>query len=120
MLVGQQDLPRQAHCFGNGLFADVATPIIDDRFPGHARGDLFQNVGDEDAAADKRGLAMANRWVSDNVPSECLCHATTSSAVSVLILAHPHERLDEYLIANGLTTREALDRAAAASGRRRA
>ena len=32
----------------------------------------------------------------------------------------PNERLDEYLIANGLTTREALDRAAATSGRRRA
>jgi predicted DNA-binding protein len=32
----------------------------------------------------------------------------------------PNERLDEYMIANGLTTREALDRAAAASGRRRA
>ena len=32
----------------------------------------------------------------------------------------PNERLDEYMIANGLTTREALDRAAAASGRTRA
>jgi len=32
----------------------------------------------------------------------------------------PNEQLDEYMIANGLTTREALDRAAAASGRTRA
>ena len=32
----------------------------------------------------------------------------------------PNERLDEYTVANGLTTRGALERAAAASGRTRA
>jgi hypothetical protein len=67
-----QGFPSQAHCFRNGLLTHVTAPIVDDGFPGHASGDLFEDIGHEDAGPDKGGLAVADRRVGDNVLSECL------------------------------------------------
>jgi hypothetical protein len=75
---GQQGLAGQAPCFGDGLFAYITAPIVDKRFSSHASGNLFQNVGHKDAGPDKPGLAMADRRVGDDIPSERLCHRATA------------------------------------------
>jgi hypothetical protein len=66
----------QTHRFSDCLFGKSATPLFDDALPRHARGDLFQNIGDENASTAKGGLSVANLWISDDVAAyHFLAHA---------------------------------------------
>ncbi len=69
---------NQASGFGDGLFTDVATPIIDDNLPGRTVGDLFQDIGDEDARPHECGLSVTDRRIGDDVSAECFRHPATS------------------------------------------
>jgi hypothetical protein len=66
MLVGQQDLPRHAHCFGNGLVT-LMSPRQASTTASQAMANLFQYVGDEDAGPDNRELAVADCRLGDTV-----------------------------------------------------
>ena len=67
MGVFPERLPRHAHRFRDGLLVDAAAPFLDDAFPGHSGGHLFQHVRHENSSAPKGGLPVTNLWISNDV-----------------------------------------------------
>jgi hypothetical protein len=60
-------LACQSNCFGNRVGRNVATPLLNDRFPSNARGHLLQDVGHQDSGPSERRLAMADCWIGYDV-----------------------------------------------------
>ncbi len=62
-----QSASRQPDSLPNRLFSDIAAPFFRDRFPGHAGGNLFQHLRDQEARPAKRRLPVADVRVENNI-----------------------------------------------------
>jgi hypothetical protein len=63
-------LARQSYRFRNGIRGNVAAPLLNDRFPGNAPRHLLHDVSHQDSSSSERRLAMADRGIGDDVPSD--------------------------------------------------
>jgi hypothetical protein len=59
-------------------------PFFKDSFPGHTAGHLFQHIFDKNPRSAKRGFAMTDGRIGDNIASNnhTVMHTTTPGAVS--------------------------------------
>ena len=68
----EEGFPGEVNCFGDGLRRKAAAPIGGDSVPGHAFGDLSQDVGHEDAGAAESEFAVADTGIRDDVAADLL------------------------------------------------
>jgi hypothetical protein len=66
-----KSLACQPNRLRNGIQRNVAAPFLDDRFPGNAFGNLFQDVCHQYPRPAESRLPVANRGISDDKSSNC-------------------------------------------------
>jgi hypothetical protein len=66
----EQRLTCQPDSPGDSFRRYRSSPLDHDGFPGHARRDLFEHVGDQNPGTSKSGLAVADLRVSNDESSD--------------------------------------------------
>ena len=70
----QQSFPRQTHSLGDGAFADLAIPRLDDFIGGFSTPQRVEHLPDHDARPFEGGLTMANLRVGHDVLAQLEPH----------------------------------------------
>ncbi len=72
------------HGLSNRLFGDGVVPFFNYGFPGHATGNLLQDMSHKNAGAAKCQFSMAGIRVSNNVPPQDF----GLSSSTVMVISH--------------------------------